>query len=176
MPTLVVHRPAPASGPVPVLYWIHVTDMIVKTARQAGFALVSVEGGLEDCYAGLVRTARHAADAGMDPHRIVTGGSGVGGGLAAAMTLLARERSGPTLAGQLLLNPALDGDSPASPPPTFIEVDAADPLREQGVDYACRIWEAGGQAELHVWPDNPQEAVSREAMAARLVWLRRILG
>ncbi|AIJ22005.1 alpha/beta hydrolase fold protein [Amycolatopsis methanolica 239] len=52
------------------------------------------------------------------------------------------------------------------------------------MDYARRIWLAGGPAELHVWPGGyhgfdsfaPQAEISRAAKAARLRWLRRILA
>jgi acetyl esterase/lipase len=51
------------------------------------------------------------------------------------------------------------------------------------VDYAVRIWRAGGAAELHVWPGGchgfdmlvPQAQLSLEARAARVGWLRRVL-
>lgn len=63
---------------------------------------------LEDAYASLVWTADHAAELGIDPTRLVTVGASAGGGLAAGVTLLARDRGGPALAGQILLYPMLD--------------------------------------------------------------------
>src|SRR5699024_5031563 len=62
----------------------------------------------EDCYAGLRWFAAHARELGLDPGRIVAGGFSAGGGLAAAVALLARDRGGPELAGQLLESPMLD--------------------------------------------------------------------
>ena len=59
----------------------------------------------EDCYAGLLFTVGHSEELGIDPARIVVAGSSAGGGLAAAMTLMARDRNGPRLAGQLLIAP-----------------------------------------------------------------------
>src|SRR5262249_42846223 len=69
-------------------------------------------------------------------------------------------------------------------PPAFIDVGSAETFRDEDVAYATRIWQAGGQAELHVWPGGfhgfdhfaPQAAVSQDAQNARLRWLRRILG
>ncbi|WP_440710942.1 alpha/beta hydrolase [Herbiconiux sp. YIM B11900] len=69
-------------------------------------------------------------------------------------------------------------------PPAFIDVATAEVFRDEDVAYATRIWEQGGVAELHVWPGGfhgfdamaPQAALSREARAARVAWLRRILG
>lgn len=62
----------------------------------------------EDCYAGLVWFAAHAPELGIDPARIVVGGFSAGGGLSAAVALLARDRGGPVLAGQLLESPMID--------------------------------------------------------------------
>jgi acetyl esterase/lipase len=69
-------------------------------------------------------------------------------------------------------------------PPAFIDVGSAETFRDEDVAYATRIWQAGGQAELHVWPGGfhgfdqfvPQAALSQDAQAARLRWLRRVLG
>ncbi len=65
-------------------------------------------GPVEDCYAGLKWTVEHAAELGVDPARIVVGGESAGGGLAAALCLLARERGGPSVAMQFLIYPMLD--------------------------------------------------------------------
>ncbi|RGE19992.1 alpha/beta hydrolase [Leucobacter sp. wl10] len=62
----------------------------------------------EDCYAALVWMAGHAEDLGIDPSRIVVSGASAGGGLAAAVALMARDRGGPAIAGQLLGCPMLD--------------------------------------------------------------------
>ncbi|MEV6078248.1 alpha/beta hydrolase [Streptomyces sp. NPDC052069] len=63
---------------------------------------------MEDCYAGLVRAAGHAAGAGLDAGRFVLGGKSAGGGLAAALALLTRDRGGPVPIGRLLLSPMPD--------------------------------------------------------------------
>src|SRR5699024_2157089 len=63
---------------------------------------------VEDCYAGLVWMADNAADLGVDPQRIIVMGGSAGGGLSAGVALLARDRGGPHLAGQLLLCPMID--------------------------------------------------------------------
>jgi acetyl esterase/lipase len=124
-----IYRPVSSSGPVPVLYWMHGGGMVmgsfdmddtllVGAAEQLGLAVVSVEYRLapehpdpapvEDCYAGLVWTVANAARYGFDPQRIAVGGVSAGGGLAAGTALLARDRGGPFLAYQLLLEPMLD--------------------------------------------------------------------
>lgn len=63
---------------------------------------------VEDCYAGLVWTVEHAAELGIDPSRIVIAGASAGGGLTAGVALLARDRGGPELFGQMLIYPMLD--------------------------------------------------------------------
>ncbi|MBP1324979.1 acetyl esterase/lipase [Leucobacter exalbidus] len=63
---------------------------------------------VEDCYAGLLWLAEHAADLGIDAERLVVAGASAGGGLAAGVTLLARDRKGPALRASLLIYPMLD--------------------------------------------------------------------
>ncbi|MFD9905426.1 alpha/beta hydrolase [Streptomyces sp. NPDC059063] len=128
--TLVSARPAGAVGPLPLLYYMHGGGMVMGNAwsvlpgilsewvHPLELAVISVEyrlapqtrypGPLEDCYAGLVWAAGHAADLGIDADRIIIGGKSAGGGLAAALALLARDRGGPGALGQLLLCPLLD--------------------------------------------------------------------
>ncbi|MBV1878459.1 MAG: alpha/beta hydrolase [Pseudomonadales bacterium] len=64
--------------------------------------------GIEDCYAGLVWMAEHAAELGVDKDRIAIAGQSAGGGLAAGTALMARDRGGPALCFQLLEIPELD--------------------------------------------------------------------
>jgi acetyl esterase/lipase len=63
---------------------------------------------VEDCYAGLTWTADHTSELGIDPGRLIIAGASAGGGLAAGTALLARDRGGPALAGQVLIYPMLD--------------------------------------------------------------------
>ena len=60
---------------------------------------------VEDCYATLVWTVEHAVELGVDTERIVVTGPSAGGGLAAGVALLARDRGGPALLGQMLVSP-----------------------------------------------------------------------
>lgn len=63
---------------------------------------------VEDCYAALMWLSENAANYGVDPRRLFVAGSSAGAGLAAGTALLARDRSGPRLAGQMLMCPMLD--------------------------------------------------------------------
>jgi acetyl esterase/lipase len=63
---------------------------------------------VEDAYAGLAWLAGHAAELGVDPGRIAVMGDSAGGGLAAGVAILSRDREGPAVARQLLIYPMLD--------------------------------------------------------------------
>ncbi|KAI0533378.1 alpha/beta hydrolase domain-containing protein [Xylaria digitata] len=63
---------------------------------------------VEDCYAGLVWLSTQGEKLGFDPKRIMIIGCSAGGGLAAGVSLLARDRGGPHIAWQLLVGPMLD--------------------------------------------------------------------
>lgn len=65
---------------------------------------------LEDCYDATVWMAKHASDFGGDSKKIVVCGESSGGNLAAALTLLARDRGGPALSAQILLYPCLNSE------------------------------------------------------------------
>ncbi|TVY41266.1 Carboxylesterase [Lachnellula occidentalis] len=131
--TISIFRPtnckSASKGPRPCFYSIHGGGMIVGN-RFAGVdeimgwlkafdaICVSIEyrlapehpdpAPIEDSYAGLLYTHEHAAELGIDPSKIILAGISAGGGLAAGLSLLARDRHGPKLLGQLLLSPMLD--------------------------------------------------------------------
>jgi acetyl esterase/lipase len=71
---------------------------------------------LEDAYAALRWLHEHAAELGVDPDRVGVMGDSAGGGLAAALTILARQRGGPKIARQVLIMPMLD-DRTRTPDP-----------------------------------------------------------
>lgn len=65
-------------------------------------------GPLQDCYAVLSWLAAGAAELGIDANRIAIAGESAGGGHAAALALLARDKGGPGIQLQLLDSPMLD--------------------------------------------------------------------
>jgi acetyl esterase/lipase len=249
---VLICRPAGVTTPVPGVYHIHGGGMVFGDSRsvmqkmlewieQLGVIVVSVDYRLapehphaapvEDCYAGLEWTAAHTAELGIDPDRLLIAGASAGGGLAAAVALMARDRGGPALIGQMLGCPMLDdrnhtsssyeldADAPwdrtsnltgwrallgaaqggpdvspyAAParatdlsglPPAYLDVGSVETFRDETIDYAARIWRAGGAAELHVWPGGvhgfelmaPQAALSVLARQTRIEWVRRTAG
>ncbi|SDL22479.1 Acetyl esterase/lipase [Nocardioides sp. YR527] len=127
--TLLILSPAVEGPARPAIYHTHGGGMIIGNRRlgvepflsqvaDGNAVVVSVEYRLapehpdpapvEDCYAGLVWTAKNAAEIGVDPERILIAGASAGGGLAAGTALLARDRAFPKLTHQILICPMLD--------------------------------------------------------------------
>ncbi|MEQ8273535.1 MAG: alpha/beta hydrolase fold domain-containing protein [Deltaproteobacteria bacterium] len=69
-------------------------------------------------------------------------------------------------------------------PPAFLDVGSAEIFRDEAVAYADALWNAGGHAELHVWPGGfhafdifaPHTALSRGMIATRNAWMSRVLA
>ncbi len=90
----------------------------IKMARDGNAVVVGVDyrlapecpypAAVEDCYAALQWVASEATMLGIDRKKIVIGGSSAGGALAAAVALMARDRSGPSIALQMLFYPVID--------------------------------------------------------------------
>jgi len=88
------------------------------TSRRANIVVVSVDyrlapehkfpAGLEDAYAVLLWLHAHGGEIGANPEGIGISGSSAGGNLAAAATMLARDRNGPTIKCLLLAYPICD--------------------------------------------------------------------
>ncbi len=124
-----VHRERGAGGARPCLFHIHGGGYVMgsfdmddarfaRLCPELGIVGVSVEyrlapetpypGPLDDCYDALRWTFEHADELGIDPARIGIGGISAGGGLAAALALLARDRGELPVAFQQLECPMLD--------------------------------------------------------------------
>jgi acetyl esterase/lipase len=186
-------------------------------------------GPLEDCYSALKWAIENSRELRIDPARLGVYGASAGGGLAAAMALLVRDRGEFSLAFQLLESPMLDdrqitpssrldglavwskeanefgwkcylGDlfgqsnvpayaAPARAldlsglPPTFISVGTAEALRDEDIDYAMRLNQAGVPTELHVYPGAPHgyqmfvdSPVARQSQRDSDDWLARTIS
>jgi acetyl esterase/lipase len=124
-----VHRPAGVRGPLPAVVTIHGGGYVIGSSVMddalldrwcpaLGVVGVSVEyrlapetpypGPLEDCYAALRWAHENAGTLGIEKERIGVHGVSAGGGLAAALALLARDRAEVPLAFALLDCPMLD--------------------------------------------------------------------
>lgn len=249
--TLLILSPASARGPIGGIFNIHGGGMILGDRRtgieaflpfvaDGDAVVVSVEYRLapehpdpapvEDCYAGLAWTAKHTADLGIDPDRLIIAGGSAGGGLAAGTALLARDRAFPHLSHQILICPMLDdrftthssrmlddegvwdrganhfgwtallGDRRGGPdvspyaaparaqdltglPRTYIDTGSVEVFRDEILDYATRLSQAGVNVDLHMWGGAfhasdmmaGHAAVSRASNATRDEFIRRAL-
>lgn len=174
---------------------------------------------IEDCLAAL-HWAADDTDLGLDLTRVAVGGVSAGAGLAAALTLLVRDRGGPAICFQLLDIPMLDDrldtpsmlactDTPmwscvnaadawrhylgpdiagwvevseyAAParaadlsglPPAYVSVCTHDPLRDEGIDFAQRLVQAGVPTELHLFPGTFHGSSGAVPSAASSVRMR----
>jgi acetyl esterase/lipase len=244
-----IHRPRGVNGPLSCVYSIHGGGYVVGSYDMdddrfehwcpgLGLVGVSVEyrlapecpypGPLDDCYRGLKWAYDNAGELGLDRTRIGVSGVSAGGGLAAALALLVRDRGEFPLAFQLLEAPMLDdrqltpssnleglavwnkeantfgwrsylggayGDpdlpvyaAPARAvdltglPPSFVSVGGIDGFRDEDIDYALRLNQAGVPTELHVYPGAPHgyqlivdSAVGRQSQRDSDGWLARVL-
>jgi acetyl esterase len=63
---------------------------------------------LDESYAALKWISEHAAELGADGSRIAVAGNSVGGNMAAALSLMTKDRNGPKISYQILFIPATD--------------------------------------------------------------------
>jgi len=84
------------------------TDAVVASVDYRLAPEDPFPAGLEDCYAALVWMHAEAKELGVDPKHIGVNGQSAGGGIAAGLTLLARDRGGPAICYQVLGIPELD--------------------------------------------------------------------
>jgi len=70
---------------------------------------------IDQAYAATRYVADNAAELGIDPLRLAVAGDSVGGNMAAAVTLMAKQRRGPNIAFQVLFYPVTDSgfDTPS---------------------------------------------------------------
>ena len=124
-------RPPGATHALPVILYIHgagwvfgnshTHDRLVRElAVGVGAAVVFPEYSLspearyptaiEESYAALEWVAEHGTEKDLDASRIAIAGDSVGGNMAAALTLMAKDRTGPKLAAQVLFYPVTDAN------------------------------------------------------------------
>ncbi|TPG29631.1 alpha/beta hydrolase [Mycolicibacterium hodleri] len=124
-----LHQPPNAPQTGPALLWIHGGGYLIgsaaqddvicrRFARELNVSVAAVDYRLapehpypiplEDCYAALSWLAGLPS---VDPTRVAIGGASAGGGLGAALALLARDRVEIDVTAQLLVYPMLDDRS-----------------------------------------------------------------
>jgi acetyl esterase len=131
-----VIRPVGAAEVLPVVMYFHgggwvlgdrdTHDRLVREiAVGAEAAVVFVDYGrapevrypvaIEQAYAATRYAADNGASLRIDPLRLAVAGDSVGGNMAAAVTLMAKQRSGPNIAFQVLFYPVTDSgfDTPS---------------------------------------------------------------
>jgi len=91
-----------------IIDYVELLDATVVTVEYRLAPENPAPAAVDDSYAALVRTSAHAEELGFDPTQLIAVGASAGGGLAAGITLRARDQEGPQLAGQMLLYPMLD--------------------------------------------------------------------
>ena len=135
-----IYRPRDARAPLGGIYHIHGGGYVGGSAKELEFihrplagalgcVIVSVDyrlapetmfpGAIEDCYAGLRWTVDHAGELGIDATRLGVMGESAGGGLAAALALMARDRGEVSLAFQHLTYPMIDDRTCTAAPHAF---------------------------------------------------------
>ena len=126
-----IYRPVGVKGPLPVVMYFHgggwvlgsanthdrlVRDLVSQT--KAAFVFVKYTNSpeaqfpvpIEQAYAATKYVAEHAKELGFDSSRLAVAGDSVGGNMAAAVTLLAKEHNGPTIVYQVLFYPVTDAN------------------------------------------------------------------
>jgi len=122
-------RPAGAAGLLPTVMYFHgggwilgdrdTHDRLVREiAAGVGAAVVFVDYArapeacfpvaIEQAYAATCYAVDHSGDLRIDPSRLAVAGDSVGGNMAAALTLMARQRRGPKITFQVLFYPVTD--------------------------------------------------------------------
>ncbi|HEV8717102.1 MAG TPA: alpha/beta hydrolase [Candidatus Binatia bacterium] len=122
-------RPQNAPAPLPVIVYIHgagwvfgnahTHDRLIRELAVGAQAAVvfpnyslSPEAkyptAIEESYAVVKWVAGNGLAHGLDPERLAVAGDSVGGNMAAAVTLMAKERGGPGIRQQLLFYPVTD--------------------------------------------------------------------
>ncbi|KAJ5200970.1 Alpha/beta hydrolase fold-3 [Penicillium cf. viridicatum] len=129
-PSSSAHCQSPTSQKAPAILYIHPGGMIagdrftgielmLEYMQQEQVVCITVEyrlapehphpAALEDCYTTLEWVRDHSGRLGIDQSRLLIAGISAGGGLAAGVALLCRDRGFfPPLCGQILLSPMLD--------------------------------------------------------------------
>jgi len=130
-PAVTIFRPADATGPLPVVLYIHGAGWVFgnnhthdrlarELAKGTGAAVVFPDYSLSpearypvainENYTAARWVVKHGAEHDLDASRIAVAGDSVGGNMAASLTLTAKQRGDVRLAGQVLFYPVTDAN------------------------------------------------------------------
>jgi acetyl esterase/lipase len=93
---------------VTALEWVTGSDAVCVSIEYRLAPEYPGNVALEECYTGLKWMGENLDRLGIDPSRVMIAGQSAGGGLAAGVALLVRDKGGPALCAQLLMCPQLD--------------------------------------------------------------------
>jgi acetyl esterase len=183
-------------------------DVVCRTlAHEGELIVIAVDyrlspeakfpAAVDDAIAATTWISDNAMTLGIDAARLMVGGDSAGGNLAAVVSIHARDSSGPSIAGQVLIYPGTDfrmthpshrepetsillthsviqwfknhylngpediDDWRASParvenlarlPPAYVLTAGADPLRDEGDEFATRLKHAGVAVTWRTFP------------------------
>jgi acetyl esterase/lipase len=167
-----VYRPASANRIHPAIFHIHGGGYVCGTPESMDFlhleqavdlecVILSVAyrlppetphpGPIEDCYAALKWVYEHASELKIDSTRIGVKGESAGGGMAAALALLARDRGEVPLRFQHLIHPMLDDRtcSTADPHPWAGEYMWTPAMNAFG--WSCLLGAKPGSADISLY-------------------------
>ncbi|GGG28728.1 hypothetical protein GCM10007304_48230 [Rhodococcoides trifolii] len=217
---MTVLKPAVGDGPWPLVYFLHGGGMVIggrhiglesllRYAAEGHAVVASLEyrvapehpdpTPVNDCYTGLCWAAKNSDLLEIDADRILVSGISAGGGLAAGIALIARDRGFPHLTHQILCCPMLDdrfithssrmvaresavwtsysnefgwsallgdrrggsevseyaaparSENLADLPRTYIDVSSVEVFRDEDLEYAQRLSQAGVSVDFHLW-------------------------
>jgi acetyl esterase/lipase len=122
-------KPAGSAAMLPVILYIHgagwvlgspeTHDLLVRTLAVGAQAAVvfpdyrrapeaQYPSQIDEAYATATWIVEHGREHGLDPDRLAIAGDSVGGNMTIAVTLMAKDRGGPSFAAQLLYYPVTD--------------------------------------------------------------------
>ncbi len=174
-----MHRPAAEKWPLPAILHIHGGGYVIGAATlediasralvdALGCAIFSVDyrlapetahpGPVEDCYAALCYVVANAGALGVDTTRLGIMGESAGGGIAAGLALLARDRGGPGLAFQHLIYPMLDDRTCVAADPHPYTGEFVWGLAQNRYGWAALLGQEPGGADV-----SPYAAAARAA-------------
>jgi acetyl esterase/lipase len=164
-----VYRQAGLRTVTPCVIWIHGGGFVqgsifegpssaASAARQLPVVCIDVEyrlapenpapAAIEDSFAALVWAKANAQSLGIDPERIIVAGMSAGGGIAAGLTLMARDLGGPQISFLALGIPELDDRLETPSMQEFVDT----PMFCRSEAQRSWRWYLGGEYGAHTSP------------------------